>query len=113
MCCIGNIVAPMNVTARRLNDGKVLEVSWLPINSPLILSYDVEYRIFKTTGTSGFPSTIISSVDVKLNIAGVDNDTNYEVRVRGVIEADIKNGPWSEWYVSQVRIDPGEFYYRM
>ena len=111
----------MNVTAQRLDNNKALEVSWLPINSPLILSYDVEYRIFKTTGTSGFPSTIINSpgsINVKLVIPGVDDDTNYEVRVRGVAkdpresEEVIIKGTWSEWYVSQVRIDTGKFYFK-
>lgn len=114
-----NIGAPMNVTAQRSNNNKVLEVNWLPINSPLILSYDVEYRIFKTTGSTGFPSTIINSpgsINMKLIISDVDGDTNYEVRVRGVAEdprtserADDIKGTWSEWYVSQVRLDPGEF----
>ena len=122
VCCIVdiNIDAPINVSAQRLNDGKALEVSWLSIDSPLILSYDVEYRIFKTTGSSGFPSTIINSpgsINVKLIISDVDNNTNYEVRVRGLAEDPrtseevVINGPWSQWYVSQVRLDPGKFYY--
>ena len=114
-----NIGAPKNVTAQRSNDNKVLEVSWLAIDSPLILSYDVEYRIFKTTGSSGFPSTLINSpgsINLKLTISNVDSDTNYEVRVRGVAEAPrdstdvVNNGPWSEWYVSQVRLDPGKYF---
>ena len=125
VCCIdiADIGAPMNVSVQRFDDNKMLEITWLPIDSMRIISYDVEYRIFKTTGSTGFPSTIINSrnTDPKLTIDGLDGVTNYGVRVRGVIEAPrVKaaavtiptvNGPWSALVVSQVRSDPRKFHY--
>ena len=119
LCRVVGIGAPMNVSAQRPDDNRTIEVTWWPINSPRLRSYDVEYRIFKTTGSTGFPGTIINSQsnDPELTIGGLDGDTNYEVRVRGVIEASreseipFTNGPWSSWYVSQVRLDPGKAHY--
>ena len=122
MCCVeSDIPAPMDVTVQRFDINTVLIVSWSPIDSPQILSYDVEYRIYK----SDISSTVINT-NTPLNsaeIAGVDGNTNYEVRVRAVIEIakedntdpdviiNTVTGSWSDWVLSQGNTDQGKFCY--
>ena len=74
-----SIPVPMNVVVRRLDSNTVLLVSWPPIaiDSSRILSFDVEYHVYKPN----FPSTIISTPKNSVEIAGVDGITNYEFRV--------------------------------
>ena len=67
----------MNVAVQRLDSNTVLSVSWSPIDSSRILSFDVEYHVYK----SNFPSIIISTPGNSVEIAGVDGITNYELRV--------------------------------
>ena len=123
MRCV-DIPAPMNVTVQRFDSNTVLSVSWSPIDSTQILSYDVEYRVYKSN-VDDIPSTIINTNTPVNNaiIAGVDGDTNYEIRVRAVIEVakedntdpdviiDTGTGSWSVWVISQVKPDQGKFCY--
>ena len=116
------VPVPMNVTIQRSGDNKVLEVSWsaINVNSDQLLSYDIEYRVYKLN-VPDLPSTIISvsSNTLMVNIDGVDDDTDYEARVRGVVKVaedgqnqvaqiPTKEGPWSPWIFSQGRPDTGK-----
>ena len=76
MCCV-DIPVPMNVAVQRLDSNTVLSVSWSTIDSSRILSFDVEYHVYKPN----FPSTIISTPKNSVEIAGVDGITNYEFHV--------------------------------
>ena len=128
VCLLGRIPAPAGVLLKRFDDNTTIQVTWLPIDSPQIISYDIEYSIY-TLRTSSEPptTTIISSPgpnNLAIDIIGVDGDTNYQARVRGVAEVDRENdklintdeGSWSSWVVSQVKPIPppqGKCFHRM
>ena len=125
MCLLGRIPAPeVVVPLKRFDDNTTIQVTWLPIDSPQIVSYDIEYGIYTRILPEPPTTTIISSPgpnNLAIDIIGVDGDTNYQVRVRGVAEVDLKNnklvntvdGLWSPWVVSQVRLPRGKCCHRM
>lgn len=104
----------MNVVAERFASNTQLEVSWTAINSPQLLAYEIEYRVY-IPDLSDFPSTIVKSpgTGTTFTITDVDGDTNYEVRVRAIIEITGVNliktteGNWSPWTLSRVKPDQG------
>lgn len=123
MCLLGKIPAPeVLVPLKRFDDNTTIQVTWLPIDSPQIVSYDIEYGIYTRIFPEPPTTTIISSPgpnNLAIDIIGIDGDTNYQVRVRGVAEVDddeknelisTDEGLWSPWVVSQVKIPMGKFF---
>lgn len=109
----------------RFDDNKTLAVSWLPVTFTRTISYEIEYRayiagVLESDLISTFlPVTGVAVAGGRLahNITGVDGDTNYQARVRARTETPNKDdfksitttpGPWSEWEISQVKIDTGK-----
>lgn len=126
MCLVEvvGIPAPEEVMLERFDNNTILQVKWTPVDSPQILSYDIQYRLFDRDSSFNFPpiATVSSlgSSNLEYNITGVDGDTSYQVRVRGVVEVGVVNegdlinsekGRWSEWFASEVKSTTGKFYH--
>ena len=105
------VTAPDMVEAQRLNDNKAMRVTWSPVIANKIIHYEVQFRTVDQ-GTTTLISRDLQLSDGFLSfiINDLGEDSNYEVRVRAIVEAAPEDpgtigmmpGPWSEWVESRV-----------
>ena len=117
MCLVpvAGIPPPEEVILQRFDDNTILQVRWTAIDSPQILSYDIQYSLFDFQPIATINSPVSSNL--VLDITGLDSDTSYQVRVRGVVEVSVttegdlietQDGIWSQWFPSKPKLTTGK-----
>jgi len=96
---------------QRLNDNKAIRVTWIPVTANKIIHYEVQFRTVDQGTTTLISRDIgLSNGFLSFIINDLSEDSNYEVRVRAIVEAAPEDvgtigmmaGPWSEWVESRV-----------